>query len=69
MKQNVTVHIHLQKLAQEKGLTREDLASAAGVSSATIVRIMNGSTNFNAGTFFRLLSYLDCGFDELVSIE
>lgn len=58
--------VRLREWRERRFLTQQQLAEAAGVAPATIVRIEQGQVTPNFGTLRKLAQALGCSLDDLV---
>lgn len=59
----------IRKSRQEKGLTQEKLAEAAGISLKMVQKLEGGQKGFRMETIIRVAQALDIPFAELVGLQ
>lgn len=58
--------IRIQKLRNEYGLTREELAEMVGISAKHLYEIETGRKGFSAGVLYRIAKALGVGCDSIM---
>ena len=59
---------NLKKEIEQSGLKKSEIASAIGVSKATISQYLSGRAQPTLATFSKLCTVLDCSADDILNI-
>ncbi|MBR5439187.1 MAG: helix-turn-helix transcriptional regulator [Clostridia bacterium] len=59
---------NLKKEIEQSGLKKSEIASAIGVSKATVSQYLSGRAQPTLATFSKLCTVLDCSADDILNI-
>lgn len=59
---------NLKKEIEQSGLKKSEIASAIGVSKATVSQYLSGRAQPTLATFSKLCTILDCSADDILNI-
>ena len=60
---------NLKREIEQSGLKKSEIASAIGVSRATISQYLSGRAQPTLATFSKLCAVLDCSADEILNLQ
>lgn len=60
---------NLKKEIEQSGLKKSEIASAIGVSKATVSQYLSGRAQPTLATFSKLCTVLDCSADDILNIS
>lgn len=60
---------NLKKEIEQSGLKKSEIASAIGVSKATVSQYLSGRAQPTLATFSKLCTVLDCSADDILNIK
>ena len=60
---------NLKKEIEQSGLKKSEIASAVGVSRATISQYLSGRAQPTLATFAKLCAVLDCSADDILNLK
>jgi len=60
---------NLKKEIEQSGLKKSEIASAVGVSRATVSQYLSGRAQPTLATFAKLCAVLDCSADDILNLK
>ena len=71
MEKNLDVIIteNIKREIEQSGLKKSDIASAIGVSKATVSQYLSGRAQPSLSTLSKLCKVLDCSADDILNIK
>ncbi len=60
---------NLKKEIEQSGLKKSEIATAVGVSRATISQYLSGRAQPTLATFAKLCAVLDCSADDILNLK
>ena len=66
---DLVISKNLKKEIEQSGLKKSEIASAVGVSRATISQYLSGRAQPTLATFAKLCAVLDCSADDILNLK
>lgn len=65
---DVIIYENIKREIEQSGLKKSEIASAIGVSKATVSQYLSGRAQPTLATLSKLCSVLDCSADEILNV-